>query len=103
MEELIIIKRLRRGPKWALRFWEGDVTHPYMAQLADHIARWLDDNCPGWTWKTIMSRDKLGYWGKFDWYKPEIQDGQYVDIIFPDRPSMIAFVLRWTDDSALAA
>jgi hypothetical protein len=96
MEELNIVKRIRRGQRWVLRFWEPDVTHPYQAQLADPLAEWLDGNCPGWTWKTIMPRNQLGYWGRFDWYKPEIQDGQHVDIIFPDRESMIAFTLRWS-------
>jgi hypothetical protein len=42
-----------------------------------------------------MPRNNLGYWAKYDWYKPEVQDGQHVDIIFRDLGSMMAFQLTW--------
>jgi hypothetical protein len=95
MAELAIVKLARRGPKWVLRFWEADVMHPYQVQIQDAIRDWLDGCCPGWRWKTAEPRNSLGYWARYEWYRPEIQAGQMVDIIFPDRESLLAFQLTW--------
>lgn len=95
VQSLSIIKRLRRGPNWVLRFFESQILQECETKLYPDLTEWLDDNAPGWRWKVVMSRNSLGWWGKYDWYRPEVIDGEYVDIMFPDQGSMIAFILRW--------
>lgn len=98
MVEIKIIKRMRRGSRWALRVRTGDVTVLTPrgdVELIQPLRAWMESNCTDWQWKLVQARALGGPWRWTDWSQHRVRSGERLDIIFPDRETMIAFAMRW--------